>query len=609
MLLKNEKSLRRLIESIVNSHYSKNRKFIREQTEEEAATAAPSDFDGDDDEVDAGTGTTKPTVTSGGPASQSQTQPQTQQPQTQQPQTQPAMTVMGTMGNQPQSTSQPQLPAQNAQSKTWEIPGGQSQPKNQEQPEPKNQEQSQPDISLNYIATSSSDEIEKGANIEDRSDGGNARDVFLKKGEIFVNTYGPGLDDLEAGVNFIVNIGFIPCYSVNEFKLRDEQNEIFHQFKEEYLSLNPDQQEQIQEMFSYVFLCRHLVSALVSNEQGQDLYSADLLGNLMQEVYGDNIIQQIMSNTEQMVKQVFGSNIFTDDVIKQEMPNILEQIIYYQSPATIQFDQCIVGQNVPQPEPAAQPTPNVQQETPEIHAWYRFPQLNGGYFEMADSLLNKNKMDQIQDLSRKYKPYEKKGELYGLIENANGSVTPAAAQHDLLLDFFKGQGWSAYASNLGISDPKIEQKIGSKINSLNKTSLGQILDEFFKNRKVLVGEYYLIDNAFLSYCVLFLLEKIGINAQQDYAQAYTNFVSNRSPKIVKAKFKPDELPDDVTNAEKFISPQKQTIKQMFNSRAQKDFKNYNQKSFSSNEVTPEMQGIKQSAYNNLRRSAREKIYK
>ncbi len=604
MLLKNEKSLRRLIESIVNSHYSKNRKFIREQTEEEAATAAPSDFDGDDDEVDAGTGTTKPTVTSGGPASQSQTQPQTQQPQTQ-----PAMTAMGTMGNQPQSTSQPQLPAQNAQSKTLEIPGGQSQPKNQEQPEPKNQEQSQPDISLNYIATSSSDEIEKGANIEDRSDGGNARDVFLKKGEIFVNTYGPGLDDLEAGVNFIVNIGFIPCYSVNEFKLRDEQNEIFHQFKEEYLSLNPDQQEQIQEMFSYVFLCRHLVSALVSNEQGQDLYSADLLGNLMQEVYGDNIIQQIMSNTEQMVKQVFGSNIFTDDVIKQEMSNILEQIIYYQSPATIQFDQCIVGQNVPQPEPAAQPTPNVQQETPEIHAWYRFPQLNGGYFEMADSLLNKNKMDQIQDLSRKYKPYEKKGELYGLIENANGSVTPAAAQHDLLLDFFKGQGWSAYASNLGISDPKIEQKIGSKINSLNKTSLGQILDEFFKNRKVLVGEYYLIDNAFLSYCVLSLLEKIGINAQQNYAQAYTNFVSNRSPKIVKAKFKPDELPDDVTNAEKFISPQKQTIKQMFNSRAQKDFKNYNQKSFSSNEVTPEMQGIKQSAYNNLRRSAREKIYK
>jgi hypothetical protein len=290
------------------------------------------------------------------------------------------------------------------------------------------------------------------------------------------------------------------------------------------------------------------------------------------------------------------------------MSSILEQIIYYQSPARIQFDQCIVGQNVPQPEPA-QPTPDVQQETPEIHAWYRFPQLNGGYFEMADSLLNKNKMDQIQDLSRKYKPYEKKGELYGLIENADGSVTPAAAQHDLLLDFFKGQGWSAYASNLGISDPKIEQKIGSKINSLNKTSLGQILDEFFKNRKVLVGEYYLIDNAFLSYCVLSLLEKIGINAQQDYAQAYTNFVSNRSPKILKAKFKPDELPDDVTNAEKFISPQKQTIKQMFNSRAQKDFKNYNQKSFSSNEVTPEMQGIKQSAYNNLRRSAREKIYK
>ena len=240
-------------------------------------------------------------------------------------------------------------------------------------------------------------------------------------------------------------------------------------------------------------------------------------------------------------------------------------------------DTTTTNQTPAQQPPQRQETPEPTPELKEIRAWYRFPQLNGGFFEMADSLLDSNKMTNIQDPNRKYKQYEKKGAVYGLI-NTQGTADTASAQS--ILEFFKGKAWIGYVGKLASfkdADANLLDKIGKIINGYTKRELGRILDEFFKNRMVKVGEYYCIDDAFLLYCCLIAMQQAGIKVKDQLTQAYQIYVTDRAPKIVKAKFKPEDLPKDVTNADNAekISPQKLTIKQMFKGRADKNLANYN----------------------------------
>lgn len=175
-----------------------------------------------------------------------------------------------------------------------------------------------------------------------------------------------------------------------------------------------------------------------------------------------------------------------------------------------------------------------------VLSFYRFPQLNGGYFEMAKSLLDENKMKQIWDEDREYKKYEKKGELYGLIYM--GESKPRA-------DIGAAESIRAFFNNILEWDYK---------------KLGNALNKFFKNRMVKVGEYYLIDNAFLRYCILY-------NMNPNEAKQEKNFndvVTKRDPKIIKASATFDELSglqarDNISNAyqNKHI-----TIDQMFDQR-------------------------------------------
>ncbi len=600
MLLKNEKSLRRLIESIVNSHYSKNIKLIKEAEDEK-------DSDSGDEEKEVNTDFTpnldidnnSTTTTSTNDLSQDFKQPAQQQPQ------------------QPMQLT---------------LPGGVTQPTTDNTSLPSSEDTTPPSppntvkgYKLMCIVADTKDKDYDIAGISIKRYGSQDENekvkLNIKKGTIFID-YGHDDDDIELGeeaaaiakaksyisengVRFIVNIGYIPCYSLEQFKINDNYKNIFTQFKKDYLTFDQERKDAVDNVFAYIFACRHLNHAIIDADPEinpndyltQSLYTGKSLGD--GSIINNNIKQNIINAANRFINDTFVG----ED--QKDINSLLQSLVTYQSKAHITFNECVMPQEESPPTEEKQDIP--QQETATIHAWYRFPQLNGGFFEMADSLLSAEKMKKIQDTSRQYKPYEKKGELYGLIENADGNVTPAAAQHQLLLDFFKKQDWNAYVTNLGISDANIEQKIGNKINGLNRTSLGQILDEFFKNRKVLVGEYYLIDNAFLYYCILFLLEKVGVKVQQDYADAYANYVTKREPKIVKAKFKPDELPDDVTNADaNFISPQKQTIKQMFNSRARNDLKKYNEKGDQSPEA---LQAFQKSRDLNLRRRNRERVYK
>lgn len=387
----------------------------------------------------------------------------------------------------------------------------------------------------------------------------------------------------------VINVGYIPCYNFNDMGAIPEESAVLLKMKQKYLqwtkdtanqSVLKDPIEYFERAFAYLMLAAQLNEEVSSPD---DSLTKDNLAARIVSQLGSSDINQFIRILSSTAENTFKNTINTTVSIEytpnpsatvkfsnQEL-GLIEKMCYgILKDKMWGFDDCLVEA----PPVEEEPDKPVEAQ-PEIHSWYRFPQLNGGFFEMADSLLDESKMKAIQNTSRNYKQYEKAGTMYGLIDS-DGAADEAGAGS--IREFFKGTGWQSFVTSLisGLTSDQLD-KIGKIINGYTKRELGRILDEFFKNRMVKVGEYYLIDNAFLLYVCLIAMQQAGIKVQTDCADSYKTIVKDRAPKIVKAKYKPEELPDDVANADEVdkISPQKLTIKQMFQGRADKNLANYN----------------------------------
>lgn len=260
--------------------------------------------------------------------------------------------------------------------------------------------------------------------------------------------------------------------------------------------------------------------------------------------------------------------------------------------------------------------PKALQPSVDFKCWFRFPQLNGGYFEMAKILMDKNVIEALHQTNRKTKQYEKAGQIYGLL-NANGDKATDQQINEITGFFSNNKLCNIYIFlflsqhvsfiNLLMNLPDI-LTISGKIVEQHKF-VGKCLDEFFKNHMMKVGEYYCIDHNVLSFIILKAIVTAQSELKNDEGiKQYATILASYKPKIIKAKFSPDDLKQvsaTSSGGETGLDALNQsddnqkdaaggyTIKKMFDDRSKDNFE----------------KGDYQQSDKNLARSAREKTYK
>ncbi len=190
-------------------------------------------------------------------------------------------------------------------------------------------------------------------------------------------------------------------------------------------------------------------------------------------------------------------------------------------------------------------------QTPTAKNLFRIPQLQGGFFELAQILLNAKLLKKLKN-EKQTQEFEKSNTQYGYFLLSDQEIDASV-------------NWLTQLTEQSLTAFGIKVNNFEKIKSdlANYRVIGKILNEYFQNKTLLANEYLLIDDEFRLYLLLSILIKNKVDISN--ITGAEDILKNNKPIILKASIKPNNVLNKIQDSD--LITNRITITQLFKNRA------------------------------------------
>jgi len=192
----------------------------------------------------------------------------------------------------------------------------------------------------------------------------------------------------------------------------------------------------------------------------------------------------------------------------------------------------------------------------ELQHIFRLPQLNKGWRQLAQILLDANALRNYKSGNFKREKYDK-ADAYGYIFMDASKFDRIANLSNVAIKTLEG----LKGVKLG---PQAVEKIENQFKDFKK--IGNYLNDYFNKKMLLANEYLLIDVAVIFYLVLRVLEDMGLNSSE-FERLHQKYVVDKDPVVLPHNIKIENLDDAL--AKKVDLSKRISIDQMFQNRKAK----------------------------------------